>query len=116
MPEQLNLQDLPEDVGKVKKYPWAYILLVVCNVLTFVVTDSLKEKDNKPCNDMNIYLLKKIDSSSRDQILYMRHATDLEEQVKKLKLEKDSNARAVHTQVNPLADKVIQQHKNGRKN
>ena len=102
-----TLGNLPEEVNKIKKYPWAYIFLIVCNLFTFLATNYFKEKENKPCSDMNIYLLKKIDSSSRDQILYMRHSADVDLENKRLKVERDSAVIIIHSQVNPLSNKIM---------
>ena len=68
-----NIPDLPDErIDRIKKNWWIYLLVPACSLLTYLVTDYTQSRQAKPCNDMVIYLLKKIDSTNSSDMKFMR--------------------------------------------
>jgi hypothetical protein len=75
MPDILQgIPDLPaeEKVEKIKKNWWIYLLFPVCIALTTWVNNYVHSLEMKPCNDEVLYLTRKLDSTDRDNMNYMR--------------------------------------------
>ena len=68
-----SLPEMPEErLNNIKKNWWIYLLVPACSLLTYLVTDYTQSRQAKPCNDMVIYLLKKIDSTNSSDMKFMR--------------------------------------------
>ena len=67
-----ELPELPDDKAEKIKRNWLlYVLPLVFSLLTYVIEDYVKSRDAKPCNDLNVRLLNRIDSMSNNEIKYL---------------------------------------------
>jgi hypothetical protein len=73
MSNTMEIPDLPEEKAeKVQKNWKVYLFFGLVSLLSSVITNYWDGQRSKPTQDMNIYLLKKLDSTESDNIKYLR--------------------------------------------
>ena len=93
----------PENAEVIRKNWWVYLMIFLLPVMASTVTHYIEQRDERPCNDMNTYLLKKIDSIQRDQVLYMRSGVEKDKENRALVSERDSLRKAIRNELMPPA-------------